>query len=33
MAMSSDAAMPAPVAEAGETTVSMSVSARAILKP
>lgn len=33
MAMSADAAMAAPVAQAGETTVSMSVSATAILKP
>ena len=31
--MSSDAAMPAPVAAAGETTVSMTINARAIIKP
>ena len=33
MAMSADAAMPAPTAEAGESTVSMTISARAIIKP
>ena len=33
MAMSADAAMPAPTAEAGETTVSMTINARAIIKP
>lgn len=32
MAMSADSAMPAPTAEAGETTVSMSITARAIIK-
>lgn len=31
--MSADAAMPAPSAEAGETTVSMTISAKAVLKP
>lgn len=33
MAMSADAGMAAPVAEAGETDVSLSVSARVLLKP
>lgn len=33
MAMASDAAMPTPVAEAGESTVSMTISAQAIIKP
>jgi len=33
MAMSADAAMPAPTAEAGETNVSMTINARAIIKP
>lgn len=33
MAMSSDAAMSAPVAEAGESTVSMTINAQAIIKP
>jgi predicted secreted protein len=33
MAMSADAAMPSPTAEAGETTVSMTINARAIIKP
>lgn len=33
MAMSADAGMPAPTAQAGETTVSMTISARAIIKP
>ena len=33
MAMSADAAMPAPVAEAGQTDVSMTINARAIIKP
>jgi predicted secreted protein len=33
MAMASDAGMAAPVAEAGETDVSLSVSARVLLKP
>jgi len=32
MAMSADAAMPAPTAEAGETTVSMTINARAVIK-
>ncbi len=33
MALSADMAMPAPVAEAGESTVSMTISAQAIIKP
>jgi len=33
MMASEDAGMPAPVAEAGETTVSMTINARAIIKP
>ena len=32
MAMSADSAMPAPTAEAGETNVSMTINARAIIK-
>lgn len=32
MAMSADASMPAPTAEAGETNVSMTINARAIIK-
>jgi uncharacterized protein YggE len=32
MAMSADAAMPRPTAEAGEATVSMTISARAVIK-
>jgi len=32
-AMSADAAMPAPVAAAGETDISLTVSARALIKP
>lgn len=32
MAMSADAAMPAPTAESGETNVSMTINARAIIK-
>jgi predicted secreted protein len=33
MMASADSSMPAPTAEAGETTVTMSVNARAIIKP
>jgi predicted secreted protein len=33
MAVAADASMPAPVAEAGEQDVTMSVSARALIKP